>query len=403
VEKLWGIITELPEANWVTFVVGAVALALLFILPRLSKKLPAGLVVLFGAIALSAALDLEGNYGVEIVGALPQGLPSLTLPQLPIGVYLAMILPAIGVVLVAYSEALGVAHEFAEKHGYEVDADQELNAHGLANIVSSLFGGMLAAGSMSASAVKEGAGARSQMTNLVSWVVTIITLLFLTPLFTTLPEAVLAALIIHALWHILGSRKLQKIRDVSRVEFWFAVLALAGVLLIDVLEGMIIGLVASLLFVVYRSSRPHIASLARVPGVPGAYTDLAQHPENMPVPGVMILRLNGVVYYANARTARDRIMAMIAAAPELPRAVIIDAAVQEELDVTSTYAIRSMFKGLHEQGIQVYLADVQPQVLDYGRRMGLLEFVGDERVFPGVDAAVRAIESRQPATDNDTG
>ena len=226
VEKLLGIIKELPQANWVAFAVGAAALAVLFLLPRWNKKIPAGLVVLFGAIALSAALDLNGKYGVEIVGTLPQGLPTLAFPQgVPFTTYLAMVLPAMGVLLVAYSEALGVAHEFAEKHGYEVNADQELNAHAAANLVSALFGGMLAGGSMSASAVKEGAGARSQVTNLVTWVVTIITVLFLTPLFTTLPEAVLAALIIHAVWHIIASRKLQKIRLASRVEFWFAVLA----------------------------------------------------------------------------------------------------------------------------------------------------------------------------------
>jgi len=176
--------------------------------------------VLFGAIALSAVLDLNGKYGVEIVGTLPQGLPALAFPQgVPFTTYLAMILPAMGVLLVAYSEALGVAHEFAEKHGYEVDANQELNAHAVANVVSALFGGMIAAGSMSSSAVKEGAGARSQVTNLVTWVVTIITVLFLTPLFTTLPEAVLAALIIHAVWHIIASRKLLKIRQASPVEF----------------------------------------------------------------------------------------------------------------------------------------------------------------------------------------
>ena len=243
VEKLLGIIRELPEANWVAFAAGAVALALLFLLPRWSKKLPAGLVVLFGAIALSAALDLNGNYGVEIVGTLPQGLPALSFPKVPLTTYLAMLLPAIGVLLVAYSEALGVAHEFAEKHGYEVDANQELNAHAVANLASALFGGMLAAGSMSASAVKEGAGARSQVTNLITWVAAIITVLFLTPLFTTLPEAVLGALIIHAVWHIIASRKLQKVRQASPVEFWFGVLALAGVLLIDVLQGMIIGVV----------------------------------------------------------------------------------------------------------------------------------------------------------------
>ncbi|HAA04524.1 MAG TPA: SulP family inorganic anion transporter, partial [Syntrophobacteraceae bacterium] len=191
VEKLVGIIKELPQANWVTFAVGATALALLFLLPRWNKKIPAGLVVLFGYIGLSAALDLHGKYGVAIVGTLPKGLPSFAFPRVPFTTYLAMILPAIGVLLVAYSEALGVAQEFAEKHGYDVDPNQELNAHAGANIVSALFGGMLASGSMSASAVKEGAGARTQMSNLVTWVATIITVLFLTPLFTSLPEAVL--------------------------------------------------------------------------------------------------------------------------------------------------------------------------------------------------------------------
>ena len=309
VEKLIGIIKELPQANWPTFVVGALALVLLFVLPRLSKKIPAGLIVLFGAIILSSVLDLEGNYGVAIVGTLPQGLPSFVVPAAPFSTYLAMVLPAIGVLLVAFSEALGVSREFAEKHGYEVDPDQELNAHAVANLASAFFGGMIAAGSMSASAVKEGAGARSQVANLVAWAVTIITLLFLTPLFRTLPEAVLAALIIHAVWHIIASRKLQQIRHESRTEFWFGVLALAGVLLIDVLEGMVIGLVASLVFVIYRSSRPHLSSLGRVPGVPGAYTDLGRHPENTPVPHMLILRLDGPLYYANALTTRDKIKA----------------------------------------------------------------------------------------------
>jgi MFS superfamily sulfate permease-like transporter len=391
VQKLLGIIQELPEANWVAFAVGAVALALLFLLPRLSKKIPAGLVVLFGAIGLSALLDLNGNYGVEIVGTLPQGLPTLTFPQVPLMTYLAMILPAMGVLLVAYSEALGVAQEFAEKHGYEVDANQELNAHAAANLVSALFGGMLAAGSMSASAVKEGAGARSQVTNLVTWVVTIITVLFLTPLFATLPEAVLAALIIHAVWHIITSPKLQKLRLASPVEFWFGVLALAGVLLIDVLQGMIIGVVASLLFVVYKTCRPHVSSLGRVPGVPGAYSDLGRHPENTPVPGVLIVRVDAQLYYANALTVRDRVKAMIAELAAPPRAVIFDSAAWDVIDVTSTDVLQGMVKELHGNGIDVYLAEVHAPVLAYGRQTGLLAAIGEDHVYPTVDAAVRAI------------
>jgi SulP family sulfate permease len=398
VEKFLGIIKELPQANWVTFVFGITALAVLFLLPRLSKRIPAGLVVLFGSIIASAALGLGENYGVDVVGNLPKGLPSFAIPKVPLTTYLAMILPAIGVLLVAFSEALGVAHEFAEKHGYEVNADQELNAHALVNIGSALFGGMIAAGGMSATAVKDGAGARTQVTNLVAWVVTIVTLLFLTPLFAPLPEAVLAAMIIHAVWHIIASRKLYKLRLASPVEFWFGVLALFGVLLIDVLQGMVIGLVASLIFVVYRSSRPHISSLGRVPGMSGVYTDLTRHPENTPVPGVLIVRVDGPMYYANALTIRDHVKAMLAVEynraemESPPRAVIFDAGAQDVLDVTSTDIIKDLVKELHGKGIEVYLADVHAPVLEVGGKAGLREIIGEDHVFPTVDSAVRSIE-----------
>jgi MFS superfamily sulfate permease-like transporter len=342
-------------------------------------------------------LDLNGNYGVEIVGTLPQGLPSPSFPVVPLTTYLAMVLPAIGVLLVAYSEALGVAHEFAEKHGYEVDANQELNAHAVANLASALFGGMLAAGSMSASAVKEGAGARSQMTNLITWVATIITVLFLTPLFRTLPEAVLGALIIHAVWHIIASRKLQKVRQASPVEFWFGALALAGVLLIDVLQGMIIGVVASLVFVIYRTSRPHVSSLGRVPDAPGAYSDIGRHPENIPVPGVLIVRVDAQLYYANALTVRERVNEMIAEMPSPPRAVVIDAAAWDEIDLTSTEVIKSMLKELRGNGIDVYFADVHAPVLEFGHQTDLVEAIGEENIYPTVDLAVRSIEAANRA------
>jgi high affinity sulfate transporter 1 len=393
VEKFIGIIRELPQANWVTFAVGASALAVLFLLPRWNKKLPAGLVVLFGSILLSTVLNLEGSHGVEVVGTLPQGLPSLTVPQVPFTSYLAMILPAIGVLLVAFSEALGVSREFAEKHGYEVDADQELNAHAVTNVASALFGGMIAGGSMSASAVKEGAGARTQVSNLVAWGVTIITLLFLTPLFTNLPEAVLAALIIHAVWHIIASRKLRRVRRESPIEFWFGVLALAGVLFIDVLQGMVIGLVASLVFVIYRSSRPHLSSLGRVPDAPGAYSDLGRHPENTPIPGVLILRLDGPLYYANALTFRDGVKAMIDETEPLPRVVIFDLSAQDQLDLTSTDMLDSLVKELQGKGMAVAMADVHAPVLETCRSTGLLELIGEDHVFPTVNSAVHAAET----------
>jgi SulP family sulfate permease len=303
-----------------------------------------------------------------------------------------MILPAIAVVLVAFSEALGVAQEFAEKHGYEVDADQELVAHGATNIVSGLAGGMIAAGGMSGSAVKEGAGARSQVTNMVAWAVTIITVLFLTPLFTSLPEAVLAALIIHAVWHLIVARKLATLRSQAPVELWFALAALLGVLLIDVLQGMIIGLLASLLFVVYRSSRSHVSSLGRVPGDTGAYSDLTWHPENTPVPGVLIVRPDDSLYYANWQSVRNSVKAMIGDMPSPPRAVIFDVSSQYEFDYTSTVGLDGLVRELKAEGIDVSFVGLHAPVLTQDKS-GLLAPIFEGHTFPTLDDAVRHVEA----------
>jgi sulfate permease, SulP family len=392
IERLVGIVRDLPQANLTTLAVGALALAALALLPRLGRRLPTGLIVLFGAIALSAALDLEGR-GVAVVGSIPQGLPTPSLPAVPLADYLGMVLPAIGVLLVAFSESLAVAHEFAEKHGYEIDSDQELNAHAFVNLGSGLLGGMIAAGGMSGSAVKEGAGARTQVANLVAWVAAVVTLLFLTPVFSSLPEAVLAALIIHALWHILASRRLVTLRREAPVEVWFGVVTMAGVLFIDVLQGMMIGLLASLAFVVYRSSRPHLSSLGRVPGVAGAYSDLGRHPENAPVPGVLIVRLDAPMYYANALTARDRLKTMVRESAPPPRAVVFDAEGQDDLDLTSAETLKGLVADLSAMGVTVSFANVHAPVLDRARETGLLDAAG-RRVYGTVDRAVRALEEQ---------
>ena len=397
VQKLIGIIRALPEANWPTVVVGVVAMALLFLLPRWSRRIPAGLVVLFSAIAVSSALDLSGRYGVAVIGTLPAGLPSLRFDAIPLDAYLGMILPAIGVLLVAFSEALGVAREFADRHGYEVDPDQELTAHAATNLVSALFGGMIAAGGMSGSAVKEGAGAKSQVSNLIAWVATVITLLFLTPLFGSLPEAVLAALIIQAVWSIIASRKLKRLRLASRTEFWFALLAMLGVVFIDVLEGMIIGLLSSLLFVVYQTSRPHLAVLGEVPDIPGAYSELALHPENKPVPGVLIVRLDGAIYYANALTVRAQLTALIDQAAPPPTALILDLRVQSGLDLTSVDMLNVLLGGLQRRGLAVRLVDVHVPVIESMRTHGTFDVIPESQVLRNVNEAVKQLETTRPS------
>lgn len=392
IQKLGDVVRQLPEANGVTFIVGASALALLFLLPRWNKRFPAALLVIFGSIGLSAILNLDSNYGVAVVGQLPQGLPAISLPVIPPAKVVAMILPAIGIFLLAYSEAIGVAREFAEKHGYEVNPDQELNAHALANLASGLLGGMAASGIMSASAVKERAGARSQVANLVAWGLMVPTLLYLTPLFTSLPEAVLAALIINAMWHIIASRKLYQLRLASRTEFWFGLIAFLGVILIGVLEGMVIGLICSLIFSAFKSSRPHLSSLGHAPGREGVYTDLAQHPENIPVPGALILRLDAPLYYANAVPVRDGVIQLVEQAGTELKVVIFDVTVQHELDITSIEMLKRLIRQLQDKGLVVYFADVHGSVFEFARRVGLLDLVGEGNLFPTVDMAVSFFE-----------
>ena len=392
VQKFFGILRELPQANWVTFALGAVGLLILILLPRWKKKIPAGLIVLFGSIALSAALNLNANFGVEVVGELPQGLPSFGLPDVSWTALPLMIVPAIGVLLVAFSQTLGVEHQYADEHNYEIEPNQELNASAVINLASGLFGGQIAGGSMAPSAVNDGAGGRSQVVSLVAWGAVILTLLFLTPLFTNLPETILAALILHALWHIVASRKLKTARLVSRPEFALGLLTFAGVILIGVLEGMLIGLVSALLLVLYRSSRAHLSRLGKAPEVAGAYSAIARHPESVPVPGVLILRLDAPIYYANALTVRDKIMDMINESDQPVAAVLFDAAVQDALDITSSNMLKSLIKKLHNQGILTYFAEAQDPVLAFSAKTGLTDLIGEDHLFPTVDAAIAEIE-----------
>ena len=396
-QTLFHVLAGLPDANWATFVVGASALALLFVLPRLSRRIPAGLVVLFLYILVGYLLDLEGRFGVAVMGQLPQGLPSFAVPDVPASAVLQMVLPAFGIVLVAYSEALGVAREFAEKHRYEVDANQELRAYGVVNLLSGFLGGMIAAGSMSGSAVKEQAGARTQVSNLVAWVAVIITVLVLTPLFKTLPEAVLAALIIHAVWHLVVARKLKRVRLASRTEFVLGVLTFFGVLLTDVLEGMMIGLVASLIWFIYRAARPHVASLGRVPGHPDVFTDISRHPENLRVPGLLILRLNAPMFYANSQNVHDKTITLVDEEDPPPRAVLIDAIAQDALDVTSAEVMAKVFAELRARGIEVFVAEVHAPVREVLRKIGTsADLMPDDHIFPTLPSAVEAFEASRP-------
>lgn len=227
--------------------------------------------------------------------------------------------------LVIFSASLGAANAFALKHGYEVDANQDLIALGAVNAGSGLLGGLAGGGSLSQSAVNEGAGARSEVSPLIAAVLILATVLLLTPAFRDLPEAVLAALIIHAVADLWKFAELRMVYRERRVEFALGLATLIGVITLDVLPGLVIGVTSMLLLFIFISSRAHVTVLGRLPGAAGAFGAVDRHPETEPVAGVLVLRLESPLFYANATPVRDRIKALVGAADPTPHVVVLDA------------------------------------------------------------------------------
>jgi high affinity sulfate transporter 1 len=384
------VLTHLGDTNGATLAVGTGALALLFGLKGCAPKVPGGLIALVLGIVISGALDLS-QHGVAIVGDVPSGLPSLGIPDIQRGDVGALIVAAAGMLLVIFSESLGAAEAFAAKHGYDIDPDQELIALGVANVGSGVMGGLAGGGSLSQSAVNEGAGARSEVAPLVAAVLIVVTVLFLTPLFRNLPEAVLAALIIFAVSHLWKVAEFKGYYRVNVVEFWLGLATMAGVLTLDVLPGLLIGVVAMLLYFVYRASTPHVVTLGRVPGMAGAYGNIRRHPDYEPLPDLLVLRLEAPLFYANATGVRDRIKTLVGARDPLPRAVILDAGVNDSLDITSALMLEGLVPELRSAGIDFALAEVRHAVTSTAHRSRLLALVGTDRVFDTVEEAVATL------------
>jgi sulfate permease, SulP family len=384
---------HLGDTSWATLAVGVATLVLLFGVELYAPRVPGGLLALVLGIAISAALDLS-SHGVAIVGTVPSGLPSVSVPHIAASDVAPLMAAAAGMALVIFSESLGAAQTFAAKHGYEIDPDQEMIALGVANVGSGFLGGLAGGGSLSQTAVNDGAGARSEVSPLVAAVLILVTVLVLTPLFKDLPEAVLAALIIHAVFHLMKVKEFRGYYRERRVEFWLGLATLLGVITIDVLPGLLIGVISMLLLVVYSASRPHLAVLARSPDVRGAWGDVVRHPDYEGVPGLLVLRLEGPAFYANATLVRDGVKRLVGAADPVPRAVILDAGANYDLDITTAEVLDQLIGTLRTAGVDFALAEARRPVVERARRTGLadlVQLVGEDRVFHTIDEAVQAL------------
>src|SRR5262249_47370780 len=296
--KLWFVLQHLPDASRAPVVTGVLSLAAMQLLRRLAPRVPAALVIATAATIIVGLLGGEAT-GVSVVGDLPSGQPRLVLPNLDHATVQKLLPGALAIVLVGYAEALGGAKAAAMQGGGDIDPNQELVAHGPANMLSGLFGGFLVVGSLSKTSVAMVAGARSQCANLVAAALCFLTLLLLTPLFRDMPHPTLAAIVIAAMLHLSKPSYLRHLFMANRWESTVTMADNAVELTLGVLHGIALGVVISLLMLIYKTSHPGYAVLGQLPGTE-AYRNIKVHKEARTFPGLLIWRPDGDIFFANA-------------------------------------------------------------------------------------------------------
>jgi len=398
-EQLRQLIVQLPQTNLYSLALGLGTLLLIFLIKRFKPIIPGALIALILGIILTAYFDLSTLYGVSVIGVIPTGMPAPAFPIVSLEMIPVLIAGAAGIVFLAVGETLGTGRTFAAKYHYELDADQELLAIGAANISSGMFQGITIDMSLSNTASGEAVGERTQLSSLVSAGLILAVVLFLAPLLKNLPSAVLGAIVLSSILGLFNVAELKRYYAQRKTDFALAIIALAGVITTDVMTGLTIAVLLSLVMLLYRASRPYIAVLGKRPDAPGQYIDVSRHADAEYVPGLVILRLDAPLYFFNANVARTQILARTQADPP-PQAILLDLGASSDLDIGTSDMLGALISDLRDDRIDLLFAQVRGSVRDRMRLTGLLEHIGEEHIYMTVDAAVRAFEARPPKKTN---
>jgi SulP family sulfate permease len=375
--ELWSWLGGVDETHGTTLVVGVVSLVVIFGLRAVAPQVPGALVLVVGGLAASWLLDL-GDRGVALVGDVPRGLPSFVVPDGRLMWEHAGTgaLAALALVLIGFSQTAGDARTFAARHRYQIDIDQESVAQGMANAGAGLFQGMPVSTSLSASSLNDRSGARSGVASLTTGAGVLLTLLVLAPLFSDLPKPVLAAVITEAV--VMGMMDVPEVRRLARVQrfdFWVAIAALLGTLVFGVLSGVLIGVGLSIFWLISVATRPHIPVLAREPGT-SAFRELREHPDDEQVPGVVVLRLDGGLFFATSDALEDRVREVVNATPGLT-GIVLDCGGMDFVDSQGSATLGEIITLTEDAGVVLRLARVKPGFRALLDRDHVLERLGN--------------------------
>jgi sulfate permease, SulP family len=366
---------QLGQTQYLVLGVGVVAIGLIVFGERLLPGRPVALGVVALSIAAATILGLPA-LGVPITGEIPAGLPSLAGPALRLRDVEGIFPLAAGCLLLAYIEGVSAARTFAAKHGYQLDPRQELLGIGAANLAAAIGHGYPVAGGLSQSAVNDKAGARTSLALVFASATLALCLLFLTGWLENLPKAVLAAVVLTAVYGLIDFPTLLRMWRLSRMDFMAATIALVGVLLLGILQGILLAALASILLLLARVSSPHVAFLGRVPGT-SSYSDMDRHPENEPPADVIIFRPEASVIYVNADAVLQAVLAKIGeAAPSAIRLVVCDFSAAPYLDLAGCRMLHELHAELAARGAKLRIVGAHGSSRDLLRADGIEEKAG---------------------------
>ncbi len=379
-ERLYELLTHLSETHLLTLAIGVGTLVVMLLLEHYYHRIPAALVALLGGIAISAVFGLS-ELGVHIVGEIPAGMAPPKLPAITPEQWLSLIPGGVALALVIFAEAIGPARSFATKYRYSINPDQELIGLGAANVGAGLFQSFPAGSSLSKSAANDGAGAKTQMSGLVAAALTILVALFLTPLFTNLPEATLGAIVITAVSRMFKWRELLRFYKLRRLDFVLALVTFLGVLTFEeALWALLLAVVLSLMALVWRTSQGRVSELglAREKLI---FEEMGPDSDARPISGLLIFAPEESLFFANADTVRTQITNRLAASAEPVKSVLLDLELTNEIDVPSADMLEELEADLEAAGVQLMLARVRPPVRDLLDRSGVTEAIGAENIY----------------------
>ena len=385
--ELKAFVTGLDQTVVAAVAIGAAALVVLLLLPRITRRIPAVLVAIVGATIISAIVGLE-SHGVKTVGALPKGVPRPALPWTSVSDVGPLVVAAVGITLVSLADTIATASSFGARRGETTDANQEMIGIGAANIAAGCFQGFAISTSGSRTAVAEQAGAKSQGASVVGAAAVVMLLLFLNGLLADLPQSVLAAVLIAAALTLMNLDALRRYYRVRRSALVLSLSATAGVVVLGVLPGIVIAIGLAIILFFRRSWRAHGAVLGRAPRLDG-WQSLTRHPDARELPGLVVFRWEAPLFFANTSQFRDQVRELVR--DRHASWVIIQCEAVTDLDVTAAEMLKQLDLELNAAGTHMAFAEMRTRLQDLVSRYGLYETLDRDRFYPSVEAAVEAI------------